>query len=335
MTAASTLKSCSDVPLVPGDRPALSRLCRLSLHRPSIHTTARGASAVAVLSWLLCGNAAADPQPAAESSPSTVTIEGRKQKEMIEHQIQAFVNSITISSFNESLPRWERPICPLIAGLPRDEGEFFLARLSQVARDAGARLASPQCSRPNFLVVVTAEPEVLLRKWRHKDARLFVTDRGGIEPFISTPRPIRVWHNTGRFCQGGETYLNWQSNMVTLVTGVCRGVTGGTHLQWNDGLGTRQIGSAIVVVDAKRIDGLNIGQLSDYIAMTGLAPVRLKPSSGDAPTILQLFADTGAAKPASLSSWDQSFLSALYHTDPRSVMQINEITFKLYRDLVP
>jgi len=50
----------------------------------------------------------------------------------------------------------------LVAGLPRDKGEFVLARLSQVASDAGIPLAPEKCA-PNFLVVVTPDPDEMRR----------------------------------------------------------------------------------------------------------------------------------------------------------------------------
>jgi hypothetical protein len=90
-----------------------------------------------------------------------------------------------------------------------------------------------------------------------------------------------------------------------------------------------------VVVDLGRSKDLNVGQLADYIAMIGLAQIREDAEPGAAPTILHLFADTGAARPQGLSSWDQAFLKSLYSTNSSSVVQLDEIKFRLYRDLVP
>jgi hypothetical protein len=48
---------------------------------------------------------------------------------------------------------------------------------------------------PHF---VTPEPNVLLKKWRARDTRMFNETRGagGIDRFIEAPRPIRIWYNT-------------------------------------------------------------------------------------------------------------------------------------------
>jgi hypothetical protein len=292
---------------------------------------------VAVLSLLSVG-ATADPpptseplqQPASKSGNSgleTVTVEARKQRKLVERQISTFVSSITMPSRDESLARWQAPICPLVAGLPRDRGEFVLARLSQVARDAGAPLAPQEC-RPNFLVVITSQPEALLQKWWARNPRLMNEDRGigGIKRFIHTAQPIRVWYNACSESPG------WAK--TSAIGGGVHCGTGelGSRLTWD---AVRAIYSVIVVVDLGRIKDLNDGQLADYIAMVGFAQIRKNAEPGAAPTILHLFADTGAARPQGLSSWDQAFLKSLYGTDSSSVMQLAEIKFRLFRDLVP
>jgi len=298
---------------------------------------------MAVLS-LLSGGATAtvDPPPTAseslqqpDSKPGnsgleTVTVEARKQRELIEHQISTFVSSITIPSRDESLARWRPPVCPLVAGLPRDKGEFVLARLSQVARDAGIPLAPEKCA-PNFLVVVTPQPDVLLQKWWARSPRLFNRDRGvgGIKRFISTARPIRVWYNANSACEGGggETTFEFQAGMVYPS---CSSGGLGSRLVWEV---VRQIHSVIVVVDLGHIKDLNVGQLADYIAMIGFAQIRENAQPGAAPTILRLFTDSAAARPQGLSSWDQAFLKSLYATDSSNVMQLAQIKFRLFQDL--
>lgn len=45
----------------------------------------------------------------------------------------------------------------------------------------------------------------------------------------------------------------------------------------------------IIVVDSNRMQGVNAGQLADYVAMVGLAEIRVDADTGPVPTILQLF----------------------------------------------
>ena len=308
--------------------------CQSPINSRSPGTASWGARVVAVLSLLSAG-AMADPLPTSESlqEPAskseksgleTVTVEARRQRELIERQISTFVSSITVPVRDESLARWQLPICPLVAGLPRDRGEFVLGRVSQVARDAGIPLA-PQGCAPNFLVIVTREPEALLQKWWAHNPRLMNEDRGvgEIKRFIHTAQPVRVWYNACSETPG----------LAKTFQGVQCGTGGlGSRLTWE---AVRAIYSAIVIVDLGHIKDLHDGQLADYIAMIGFAQIRRNPELGAAPTILRLFAESDVARPQGLSSWDQAFLKSLYGAYPGNVTQLDEIKLRLDRELVP
>lgn len=115
----------------------------------------RRAALLALL--LLVSSVKADP-PAKSSDPqsdaklNTITVKARRQT--LERQVSAFVSAISIAPSNEALARWENPtfICPLVGGLPRDDGEFILTRLSSIALAAGAPLGSAHC-KPNFYII--------------------------------------------------------------------------------------------------------------------------------------------------------------------------------------
>jgi hypothetical protein len=273
-------------------------------------------------------------QPAAKSGKSdleTVTITAKQQQELIERQISKFVSSITLSARDESLARWQVPICPLVAGMRRDAGEFVLARLSEVARNAGAPLAPEQCT-PNFLVILTSEPDLLLKKWWARNPRLFNDERGigGIHHFVNTHRPVRVWYNATSECVGGPE-TNYVGNGGVVYATCSHGVLG-SRLTWAS---MKRITLAIVVADTGLVKDLGVGQLADYIAMVGMAQIRESAKPGDAPTILRLFSESGEARPKGLSPWDQAFLKSLYVTDPSNVTQISEIKFNMDGTLAP
>jgi hypothetical protein len=302
-------------------------------------SSAAGARALALCS-LFVGTAAADPPPAAPQTPHAATAAGKTeletvtitaaQRKQLERQISKFVSSITLPARDESLARWQEPICPLVAGMSREGGEFTLARLSQAARDAGAPLGSEKCD-PNFLIVLTPEPEELLKKWWRRHPGSFNDERGiaGIKHFVHTSRPVRIWYNATSRCPGAPTTFVMQGG--TMYPGCVDGGLG-SKLSWET---VRKIISVIVVVDTKLVKDLNAGQLADYISMIGMAQIRENPKLGDVPTILRLFEPSGAARPAGLSRWDQEFLKSLYATDTTKVMQIAEIKFHMDAALAP
>jgi hypothetical protein len=68
-------------------------------------------------------------------------------REAIAPRVHAFVGEALYLENDEAPARWNTPVCPSVAGLSRDEGEFVVTRLSQIARTAGVPLAGEQCSR--------------------------------------------------------------------------------------------------------------------------------------------------------------------------------------------
>ena len=122
-----------------------------------------------------------------------VTVTAPRELEQLRNEVDTFVSSaITRPYGDDSLLRWDHPLCPLVAGMPRAAGEFALLRLSQIARSAHAPLDSETC-KPNLFVIVAKNPEKFLRLWWRHDPRLFNT-RFGVAPvrhFIEYPRPVR------------------------------------------------------------------------------------------------------------------------------------------------
>jgi hypothetical protein len=119
----------------------------------------------------------------------TITVEAERDRKAIERQVNAFVSGIAVAPRDQSLANWQTsvPLCPLVAGLPRDDGEYMLARISKMAKAAGAPLAAEHC-RPNFFVIVTSEVNALLKAWGRRDPTMF-GDAGGtlIHKFSTHP----------------------------------------------------------------------------------------------------------------------------------------------------
>jgi hypothetical protein len=118
------------------------------------------------------------PSPSSSSDSrkaiDTVTIEGQRQ---VKRQIDAFVYGVLVTYLNDSLMRWGAPICPMIGGLPGDQGEYVAARLSEVARDVHAPLAEPgKPCHPNLIVAVTDDPDSVAEHWVKHDSAIPATD---------------------------------------------------------------------------------------------------------------------------------------------------------------
>jgi hypothetical protein len=190
-------------------------------------------------------------------------------------------------------------------------------------------LAGEQCE-VNFYVVLTHEPDVLLKKWYARDKRLFMTrnGRGAINAFLDSQHPVRIWYNTDLLSEGGVLDSPNATTATLVGTGIDKAnvPTNTVHspasrLRYGAVL---NLSSVIVVVDANRLEGLNFGQLADYIAMTGFAQVRLDADLGATPTILTLFR-TPTSRPDALTTWDAAFLASLYRTEQGNVTQLSNM----------
>jgi hypothetical protein len=259
------------------------------------------------------------PESAArESAPAgQVTIEG--QRKVTEERARSYISRLTTRNGIESLQRWRRPICPLVAGLRREHGEIVLGRISQIVQGAGAPLDPEQNCKPNFFVVLTSEPEKVLLAWRKEDRRVFDESRArAIRRFINTPRVVRVMHNVEFDDVNGVPLPHVQLSPADHEVVVNRHARD-TRIEHG---AVRDLWSAIMVVDTRQLKGMKLGQLADYVSLVGLTRIDQDAELIEVPTILTLFAESPhQAAPDSLTEWDESFLKGLYKTRQGSRVQ--------------
>lgn len=269
------------------------------------------------------------PTRAPRSSLGEITIQGLRQRHALGAAVDHFVFSTLVSLGHDPYARWDSAVCPLVAGLTRDQGDFILERITQAALSAHVPLAGAHC-RANLLVVVTDRPHLLLKKWWARDRVMYDT-RNGIAPvhaFIASTRPVHVWYNTALGCSSQPLDTADQVGALA-AAGIL--IEGGSGVVCGHGVDTllktatvRGFSSVIVVVDTKQMRGVTLGQLAAYVALTGLAEVNLSAHDGAIPTILQLF-QAGAHPPLDLTAWDRALLYGLYNTRQASMLQATEI----------
>ena len=271
--------------------------------------------------------AAADGSPAptatasrARSSPNTsdelqeVTVTARRAKLAL--RVAGFVNQIAALENEDGLPRWRTPVCPLVSGLPREEGEFVLERISEIARSAQIPLGAEHC-RPNLDIVVSSRPKELLKAIEKR--HYFLSAEG------ATPQAVRVWYSSAMRTADGLP-------MSACFGRPCNPNSMGSRVNFDV---VYFLGTVFVVADASRLQGVTRGQFADYVAMVGLAKLKVSANLGDAPTILKLFDREPQDAPAGMSDWDQAFLRALYATDQKSRGQRTQIAGQIVHEIAP
>jgi len=271
-------------------------------------------------------------------SIDTITVEAQRDKAKLAREVDRFVAGAIVQPrrYDESLWRWHDKVCPLVAGLNKQQGEFVLARLSEIVKAAGAPLGSETC-KANLYVVVTPDPEFLLKQWWHRDFDLFDGETGpNVKRFLETPRPIRVWYSAasvgadGQFVTGLLDATSERAKPSGKAPWVRIPPEAATRLKLT---ATRNISSVIVVVDSTKIGNIDFGQLTDYIGLVSLAQINFEKQPGDVPTILRLFDSSAGSRPPEMSAWDKALLRALYSTSQTSVMQLSQMQAAALKDI--
>jgi hypothetical protein len=263
----------------------------------------------------------------AQPAPSLPEITVDAQQAALRQRVEVFVRAVTQNpgfSDDESLVRWNVPICPFVAGMTADDRKTASAKLAQIIVAAGAPLAREPC-QPNFVIIVTSEPDRVLEAWYARNKQLFGdATLPQIHRFLDPSgfRPIRVWHNidrgrtsTMRF--GHFVPSNSQAESSPFVRNAVLGFF-----------------SVFAVVDTNAAARATLDQLTGYIAMAGLSNLDLDAEIGSAPSILRLFA-AGPTPPAGLSPWDAAFIKALYQSNQTWRTQRHEIMERLMHEISP
>jgi hypothetical protein len=248
----------------------------------------------------------------ASQYPPEVVVRARRRalRAELAPKVSAFVYGIAFLERGYGLARWERPLCPLVSGLTREEGEFILARVSEIAHSIGVELAGENCRRPNLYILVTTRPKELLQGMEKRN-RIFTFGVDAlpavIDEFIDTPRPVRAWYSTNMSDAWGlpPAIENPGSSGSFRVVSKANS----SHLISNV---VYKFTRVFVIIDATRLQGVSRGQLADYVGLVGLAQFKSTPHLGDVQTILRLFDGKPQAAPAGMSDWDMAYLKSLY-----------------------
>jgi hypothetical protein len=274
----------------------------------------------------------ASPVIAVDQTPG-LTVESDRQRQQLQHDVDAFVSTALVlgHSDDQTIERWTyKPICPTVAGLTKLQGEFLLSRISEIARQAGAPLASQTCKQTNLFVVVTSDADGLMKRLEDRRAVFnYEATKTRLDEF-EKPRPVRTWYNAGTVSIDGTMIVEMLDTSSTRArpwkNGPVENVMPSQYgSRLNASTVTHDILSAIVIVDRRTTLGLTMGQLADYVAVVGLAQIDLNKDFGSAPTVLNVFRAPPEARPAGVTPWDLALLHALYTVNRSGRMALSDV----------
>lgn len=249
------------------------------------------------------------PPPAKQDAPIVVT--GTRTTD---DEIADFVDAFTPGSPRGQLARFEFAICPLVSGVDAAQKLPIANRIRAVAKAAGVPVGGPKC-KPDILVIVTPDKKALILGLWHKSLDYFGDLRPkDVRALADSAEPAVAWHIPGAMVGADGRPLDTDPDGGFAVN---RTIVQGGHIT----MATHpQFSVAIVVIDARAIEGLTLNQVADYAAMRTLIqtdPSKLGKSA--APTILKaLDAPMGSPVPVTLTEWDLGVLRGFYAADPNT-----------------
>ncbi len=278
------------------------------------------------------------PSSPASSPPSVVegvTVEATRPTETLRERVGAFVAAAGRPSGYDQLARWRSNdvICVRALGFQPAAAAAIQTAVETEARRLKLPVGRRGCE-VDVLVVGSPDPVKVVEAIQRRSGPLWGREGpAAMMREIAKPAAVRWWRVTATGPADGSN----------VVGGADSGMPGpptinGFELTHLHKMTRESLRSVVVLVDARRIAGVTIGPLADYVAMGVFAPVPTPPEVGQAPTVLRLFKPEGGIDPTApvqLTDWDLAYLKGLYDADPSEVssMQDGGIQVSMLRSL--
>lgn len=254
-------------------------------------------------------------QPAPDQTPTAledVLVTG----ETVEEQARQFVEEVAQPVRQRGLARWARPACFGVVNFSGHAARYIADRLVTRADELGLPVADQDCD-PNVLVIGAVDAPNLARAWVARSPGVFrprfsgsTGRRSDLERFTSSDAAVRWWHVSL------PVYFNIFSGETQPAVRIPNMPIPEIRVYSKSQLSSRvrdDLLKVMVLVDIDKLGPVTTDQLCDYLLMVAYAQVDPEGDTAAYETILNLFDD--ASVPA-LTSWDRSYLTALYEADP-------------------
>ncbi len=272
--------------------------------------------ALLALALAMAGVAQAQSPPPNEAAQSGTTVgevvvRGRKAPNIEKHLPSIVWKDVGVRaqpSHTGKLSRWIDQVCPGTFGLTPAYESFVSRRISDIARQIVPAPPVP-CRGINVLVAFTTVPQQFIDDVRNNHPGLLGYHYRVEEKALATFKgPVEVWFVTAT---NGVIDNTDRPAMIGLASGRMRNRLASS------------IRFALVVVDANQVQGHAIGPIADHIAALVLSRSAPRTGCGPLPTILDVLdpACPSSASLETLTAYDESFLKALYATNPEDVGQ--------------
>ena len=285
---------------------------------------------------LAAGDTAADTAAGPTRLPS-VTVQGQAPPKMIQEEAQAFAKTYPATTTElGQIARWRDPICVQVSGVSPEVAAKIQARVENVSQAVGLGVDKPGC-RVNVEIIFTDKPQRLMDGVARKRELLLgyfhIQDARKLK---AVNRPIQSWYVTATLGGAGNTtgqtfaFYETTGNVPLPQVQWHREVIDDPTYQAPTGCGDAPhftsclqgvIKNALIVADSNRLQGRDVGLLSDYIAMVALSQPKSLDGCNSFASVIDLFAPSGCegrGAPDGLTPADAAYLTSLYQIDPEA-----------------
>ncbi|MGX7895231.1 hypothetical protein [Tsuneonella sp. HG222] len=228
------------------------------------------------------------------------------QVEVPEAVARSHVNAI-VDPVDGQIARYIDGVCPAITGVTPDFAARLDARIRKVASAAGAAEGAEGC-KPNLVVMFTDKPAALFSQvggteptWikslsKHRVKELGNSDAKVLSWAVTSSRNLK-----GERLQDPNSPFEPSSARVDSVS-------------LFDKSSKQVIDTAFVIVSLDAVNGRQLWQIADHIAMRALTPIEV-PGSSAVPTVLTAFDQAPEDAPAMITATDLALLRGIYASD--------------------
>lgn len=246
------------------------------------------------------------PDPEAATRLADVIVSHRE----LDERAESFVEEVAAPPNRRGLARWAGRVCVGAVNVGPDIAQPVIDRVSRLALDLNLRVGEPGCT-PNIIIIFTDDASGLAKTMVERDRYAFHWGVGGLDRGKSALQAF----------QDSDAAVRWWHVSIPVVGGTGQrairfpGDTGPIYVP-GEGLVNRGrplsdiLNKVFIVLDVDQLGGVNLAQLSDYIALVAMAQIDPDGETAAYDTVLNLFDDPQGV--TGLSDWDAVYLQALY-----------------------
>ncbi|MCA1748543.1 MAG: hypothetical protein LC634_03080, partial [Sphingomonadales bacterium] len=183
--------------------------------------------------------------------------------------VRDFIRDVGREAPGDQLARWDRAVCPYVTGLRDPHNAYIAETITALAQAVGAEPGGEGCA-VNLVLIVNAEPGLLVGALRQRHPWMFdslqPSERRRLE---ESSAPARSWGvvtrrgSDGRILQRqgfGKSGLGEARTFGFPDTEILAGVLPSRIVR-----STRSdLGASFILLDAARLEGLSLQQISGY-----------------------------------------------------------------------